>query len=241
VNRSETSSASTSRVVTSGLKRQRSSVSKTLSSSTTTIMPRSPILRIASAHTGRVSGVCWLSASQVASCSWDHTVNVWDVEDIDETTSSSNSNIPSLSPITSLRCGKVVTSIAASPLGGTLATGHADNAVRIWDPRGRGGSAGQQGGAQEAIGLRASLNGAMSWVADVSFHPSSGHHVAASTHAGTCLLWDVRAPQSPLFEIARHSDKALAVAWTQSGTGILSGGADSTIRVSSVSINTSKV
>jgi WD40 repeat protein len=240
VNRSgKSSSASTSRVVHSGLKRQRSSDSKTLSSSTTS--PRSPILRIASAHTGRVSGVCWLSASQLASCSWDHTVNVWDVEDIGETSSSSNSNKATLSPITSLRCGKVVTSITASPLGGTLATGHADNAVRIWDPRGRGGSAGQQGGAQEAIGLRASLNGAMSWVADVSFHPSSGHHVAASTHAGTCLLWDVRAPQSPLFEIARHSDKALAVAWTHSGTGILSGGADSTIRVSSVSINTSRV
>jgi ribosome biogenesis protein YTM1 len=219
------------------------------SSSLSPHLSRSPILRVNAAHSGRVSDVCWLRAGQLASASWDHTISVWDVEDVlssssgggaantaNASSSLSSKQAQTTAPVTTLRSGKVITSITASPLGGTLATGHADNTVRIWDPRGRGGSAGAQGGAQEAIGLRAALSGASSWVSDVSFHTSSGHHVAAATHGGLCLLWDIRAPQTPLFEIAKHSDKALAVAWMHSGGGVISGGADSTVHVSTVSI-----
>jgi len=240
---STTSAATAAPTATGGsLKRPRSSsnnaVESTSSSSSFSnapIVPHLPSIRFSAAHSGRVSDVCWLRAGQLASASWDHTVSVWDVEDA---LSSSSSSSPSLSssPVTTLRCGKVVTSITSSPLGGTLATGHADNTVRVWDPRGRGGSAGSQGGQQEAIGLRATLNGSSTWVSDVAFHTTSGHHVAATTHGGLCLLWDIRAPQSPLYEVAKHSDKTLAVAWMHSGGGIISGGADSTVHVSTVSI-----
>ena len=239
--------AATTATTGGSLKRPRSSPKNAVEStssfssssfSSAPIVPLLPTIRLNAAHSGRVSDVCWLRAGQLASASWDHTVSVWDVEDALSSSSSSSSSSPSLSssPVTTLRCGKVVTSITSSPLGGTLATGHADNTVRVWDPRGRGGSAGSQGGQQEAIGLRATLNGASTWVSDVAFHTTSGHHVAATTHGGLCLLWDIRAPLSPLYEVAKHSDKTLAVAWMQSGGGIISGGADSTVHVSTVSI-----
>ena len=240
-----TTSAATTATTGGSLKRPRSSPKNAVEStssfssfSSAPIVPLLPTIRLSAAHSGRVSDVCWLRAGQLASASWDHTVSVWDVEDALSSSSSSSSSSPSLSssPVTTLRCGKVVTSITSSPLGGTLATGHADNTVRVWDPRGRGGSAGSQGGQQEAIGLRATLNGASTWVSDVAFHTTSGHHVAATTHGGLCLLWDIRAPQAPLYEVAKHSDKTLAVAWMQSGGGIISGGADSTVHVSTVSI-----
>ena len=147
-------------------------------------------------------------------------------------------------PVTRLRCGKVVTCVSASPLGSPLATGHPDNVVRIWDSRGRGGAAGGAGEAA-AVGLRSSLGGCGAWVSAVAFCPDSGPYVAAATHGGAALLWDVRAPASPLHSLAKHGDKALALAWApQGGRGaraehgglVLSAGADCKVRATTTGV-----
>ncbi len=191
--------------------------------------PRSPFLRVAAAHGGHaVSGVAWLSAGTLSSAGWDGAVGVWDVE------------AGGHAPLRTLLCGKTPTALAASPLGGLLATGHPDGSVRLWDSRGRGD--GEAGG----VGCRGSLaprpaapGGDPAWVADVAWCPATPHLLAAADYGGAVRLWDVRAPGEPLGLLAAHGgERALCVRWLWAADNaavqrtVVSGGADRAVRTS---------
>ena len=185
-----------------------------------------------------MTSLAWLSASSCASGSMDRGVCVWDVE------------AAALS--SSLRCGKAVTALTASPLGGLLASGHPDGVVRLWDSRGRsstaavsaelslaeaaavqGSSEGSAGGSSSSsssapAGLRASLSrsGSSSWVSEVSWCPTAPHLLAACDFGGSAQLWDIRAPAAPLAALTQHKDKALCMQWlwAAGGAGAGAGG-----------------
>ena len=69
------------------------------------------------------------------------------------------------------------------------------------------------------------------WISAVAWHPSSAHHVATASYDKTVKLWDLRTPV-PLHTLQGHTDKALCVAWANNG--LVSGGADCTVRSYSV-------
>lgn len=72
-------------------------------------------------HREVVSGVCWSDTAEVITCSWDHTIVLWDLELAGQKQTLAGS--------------KALTSVAYSPLNNSLITGSCDRHVRLWDPR----------------------------------------------------------------------------------------------------------
>jgi ribosome biogenesis protein YTM1 len=72
------------------------------------------------------------------------------------------------------------------------------------------------------------------WISGVAWHPTSEHHVVSASHDATLKLWDIRA-SIPLHTLEGHTEKVLCVAWS-GPTGIVSGGADCTLRTFTVSL-----
>lgn len=204
-----------------GSKRPRSSAAS--ASSTPRVVL--PLHSVSGRHNGRVSGVAWLSPSQLVTGSWDHTAVIWDVSD--------DAAAAAPVPVTVLRTGKVITSITCSPMGSSVATGHPDNCVRVWDARGRAGKDAASSTSLEAAGLKSTAAGAGGWVSSVAWCPASAHYLAATCYDGTSLLWDLRAPSAPLHTLTKHGDKALSVAWVGTGDAagsVITGGADKQVR-----------
>lgn len=48
----------------------------------------------------------------------------------------------------------------------------------------------------------------MDWIAAITWHPESGHHLATASHDTTVKLWDTRAAV-PLHTITGHTDKVI--------------------------------
>jgi WD40 repeat protein len=144
---------------------------------TVTVTTRIPVFVFRGRHAGCVSGVAWVSSGAVASCGWDRTIRVWDVEAAAAAVNGGKDPaeaaqitvllvklifIANCDILYSFVCGlqapKTVHCIAASPLGSLLATGHADGVVRIWDTRGRSAVGDAAASASKGPeGLRASL------------------------------------------------------------------------------------
>ena len=173
----------------------------------------------ASHASGPVTGVAWVSAGSFASCGWDGSVRVWDVEGGRAASAGPPSaSAAALTPLVRLACAKAATSISASPLGSLLATAHADHSVRVWDTRGRRAApaaafGGKAGSAQQSRpdGLTGALSQGEGWLTSVAWCPRSSHHVAAAGMDGAVCLWDVRATAAPLFQVHTHASRALAV------------------------------
>ncbi|KAJ3091204.1 WD repeat-containing protein 12 [Quaeritorhiza haematococci] len=153
----------------------------------------------------------------VFSGGWDHTVRCWDVEAIRN--------------VSTLSCEKVVLAIDQSPHSGLLATGHTDDAVRLWDPR-----------SQDGLVVKLALRSHKNWVSAIRWAPATNPYMLASaSYDGSIKIWDIRSsnplhtivPPSPASEKEEGSNKPrvrklLALDWV--GDFIVSGGEEGTLR-----------
>lgn len=75
-------------------------------------------------HKEAISSLAWIENHEVVSCSWDHTIKVWDAE---------------LGGIKSEIVGnKSFFSLAWSPLSNCVITSSADRHIRLYDLRSQG-------------------------------------------------------------------------------------------------------
>jgi len=143
-------------------------------------------------HSDCVSSIRWPTANLLYSGSWDGTVREWDLGS--ETSAGSFSS------------GKAVLSLDVSINSSSIATGHSDHLLRIWDARQRGPAP------------RMSLQH-KAWVSGVAWSPEQPTLLLSACHDGVVRLWDTRS-NVPLHEIvaeqgseAQSLSKVLCVAW----------------------------
>ena len=189
---------------------------------------RAPLISLAASAGTPQSAVAWCSSTTLAAGGMDSSVRVWDISAGGVT-----------APLVTLRAKKPVTALAASALGGLLASGHTDGSIMLWDSRGRAAADTPMlavGGAG-AHGLRATLRGPVSgaWVADVAWVPAP-HLLLSADYSGAVSLWDVRAPAAPISTVARHEGKVFAAVCVGGATGlcVASGGEDATVRLANI-------
>lgn len=162
-------------------------------------------------HTQCVSDLHWISQDSVASCSWDHSIKVWDVEMEKAVDSYQHNKV--------IFCMDAPKSSASNNL---IAFGGAERTVRLWDRRQREGIL--------AKALR-SYQSHTSWISALSWHPKSEHHLLTASFDGTAKVWDIRS-EIPLYSVQgarRPTDKEdiklFACAWVdQEGTLFCHGG-----------------
>ncbi|KAI9505578.1 ribosome biogenesis protein ytm1 [Coemansia spiralis] len=166
-----------------------------------------------SGHVGAVTSICFNKdqESQVFSGGWDHSVRTWDV--------ASGVNVA-----TSL-CDKVVLDVAYSEHSRLAATGHADHAIRLWDPR-----------SQESTVVKLRLSSHKGFVSSVAWGPNSAYMLASASHDSTVKVWDIRS-RTPLYTVQATNDKdkgkkLLALDWHESL--LLAGGESGSLRIHSI-------
>ncbi|KAG6553301.1 hypothetical protein Mapa_005035 [Marchantia paleacea] len=156
-------------------------------------------------HTQCVSAVAWAAEDYLFSVSWDHSVRSWNVE--------TGANTSTMS------CSKALHCLSVGGEGSALlATGGADNVLRVWDPR--------------IVGVVApilQLTSHKGWITSCKWHPRSTFHLLSASHDGTIKVWDTRA-KVPLYTVEAHKDKVLCADWWKEDC-IVSGGADSKLSI----------
>ena len=148
------------------------------------------------------AALCWPTAALVYSGSWDGAVREWQVEAGQSSAS--------------LTGQKAVLCLDVSLLAATIATGHSDHTVRLWDARL------QQQAQKLCLGHKG-------WVSAVAWSSMNANLLLSACHDGAVRLWDVRSTV-PLHSLEPHTDKALCASW-DGVERIISGGADGQLRV----------
>ncbi|KJE96988.1 WD repeat domain-containing protein [Capsaspora owczarzaki ATCC 30864] len=157
-------------------------------------------------HNDAVTGVAWPSSNTIHSASMDCSVRAWDVE-----TGRNKATMNGTKAI----FGMASTSSATSEL---IITGHADEAIRVWDPR-----------VQDGVVVKLTLRSHKGIVSSLSWAPGSQTQFATGSYDNTVKLWDLRS-RTPLFTIADHTDRVLCVNWAASDL-IGSGSVDKTLQL----------
>jgi ribosome biogenesis protein YTM1 len=171
----------------------------------------------------RDSGDSRSAARSMYTCSYDHSLKLWDIE-------SQNCVNTSMGP-------KVCTSLDYSRAANAVATSHPDGRVRLWDSRTR-----------ESISTFEAYGSTDQWISQVKWFPNNNVLFAAIDYAGHVSLWDIRA-KIPLSNRAAHEGKALCVDWvavdeesSKNSSGqhhyqVVSGGSDCAIKASVIESN----
>ncbi|KAI8388800.1 nuclear protein Ytm1p [Radiomyces spectabilis] len=160
-------------------------------------------------HVGGVNAVAFdtTDSNIVYTGGWDHSIRSWDVEQ-------------QVNLVTK-NCEKVVLDVDYSAKARLLATGHADNIIRLWDPR-----------SEDGTNVKLALRGHSAWVSSVSWAPNSEYALCSGSYDSSIRVWDIRSKGS-LYTIdaedASKKDKMLSVDWD--GERILSGGEDKKLRI----------
>ncbi len=117
-------------------------------------------------------------------------------------------------------CGgttNAVRSVTFSPDGQTLASGSADNTVRLWDLR------------QPTAAPRV-LRGHENWVYSIAFSPD-GQTLASGSEDKTVRLWNLRQPTAAPTVLRGHENAVFSVAFSPDGQTLASGSADNIVRL----------
>lgn len=156
-------------------------------------------------HHDCVTSVCWPTANLLYSASLDGSVREW--------------NIEAATCSAQLSGQKAVLCVSVSLLNTTIASGHSDHTLRLWDTR-----------LQQAS-LKCSLPH-KAWVSAVAWSGSNPYLLLSSCHDGGVRLWDIRSTV-PLHQLPPHTDKALCAAW-DGADRVVSGGADAQLRIAQI-------
>jgi WD40 repeat protein len=108
-----------------------------------------------------------------------------------------------------------IDSLAFSPRGNLLATGHDDGVVRLWDP------------AADRMVREFRAHGQA--ISALAFSPD-GKRLATAGEDKTIHLWDLEAAK-PIGSLLGHTDRIPTLAWHPDGKRLLSCGWDTTARV----------
>jgi ribosome biogenesis protein YTM1 len=174
-------------------------ISDSTPSSTTVLLP----VHTLNAHTDAVTSLCFPFPTTLFSASMDRSVRQFDVVQGEQV----NAWYGQLS----------INALAVHELGSVLATAHSDGTIRLRDTR-----------ADRVESGNSVLRSHTAWVSDVQFSPLQSHMLVSSSYDNTVKLWDLRA-KIPLASLTSHTDKVLAVDWTEEDV-ILSGGSDKQLK-----------
>jgi ribosome biogenesis protein YTM1 len=169
----------------------------------------SPAVGYLTGHTDKVSSVVWQGENDPVTCyssAWDSTIRVWDATRQMETAT--------------WRLTKAATCMALSTNAVTMVSGHADNVIRVWDPRVGGGDSAVQLVLVSHHGL----------VSSVKF--KSEYMLASCSYDCTVKLWDTRrSAVLHTIEQVDLGDRLFAVEWGQrENRSLYVGGASGEVR-----------
>ncbi|KAA0203043.1 hypothetical protein HAZT_HAZT004182 [Hyalella azteca] len=156
-------------------------------------------------HTQSVSGLVWPTLRTLASCSWDNSVRLWDVE-------AQQATGHYVGPCACL-------SLDSSPFNNTIIFSAMDARIRLLDPR-----------SGDGLILEKTFQHHKRWANSVKWSPTNEYHFASGGFDNVVKLWDIRSCRSPLFEMLSHEDKVLAIDWSRPGV-LFSGSADCNVKV----------
>jgi len=166
---------------------------------------RTPLVTIAG-HKEGIAGVTWMeSATEVITCSWDHTIRIWDAE------------MATLK--TELVGNKAFFDVSYSPEKKMLLAASCERTIRMYDPR-----------SSEGLIVKSAYSSHQGWVSSVDWCKGNDQMFVSGSHDSLLKIWDVRACKTPLFDLRGHSDQVLAVSWQEPAI-IVSGGADNDMKI----------
>ena len=99
-----------------------------------------------------------------------------------------------------------------------LATGSADNFIRLWDLR------------DSSTVAKNTLSSHSGWVSSVDWSPDNDNLLISGSYDCSVKLWDIRSTAEPIGNLEKHRDKVMCTTWKQPKV-ILSGGADCNLHV----------
>jgi ribosome biogenesis protein YTM1 len=168
-------------------------------------LTRTPIMTLAG-HKEGISSVAWMDGKEeLCSCSWDHTVKIWDTE---------------LGGMKSELVGtRSFFSLSYSPLSRVILTSSADRSIRLYDPR-----------SKDGLIVRSQFTSHMGWVTSVDWCKKKEQLFVSGGHDTLVKMWDSRSCKTPLFDLKGHTDRVLAVDWGQANI-VVSGGADNALKM----------
>ena len=173
---------------------------------------KAPIITL-SGHSEAVSGVVWInnlllencSQVDIASCSLDNTIKLWDLE-IGKVNQSLNGS-------------KAFLAIDYSHLNHYLITGSCDRHIRLWDTRSVEGSL-----------VKSNFTSHQGWVTSVKWSVLSEYHFISGSYDSLVKEWDIRSTKAPLYDLIGHEDKVLCTDWSNEKY-IVSGSTDKHLKL----------
>ena len=170
-------------------------------------LTRTPLTTLGG-HKEGVSGVAWLgSDTRLATCSWDHTIKLWD---------------RSVGGMEGELVGdRAFFGLSYSPLNGTILTASSDSAVRMYDARCN---------SDNTVIVKGKFTGHTGWVTSVDWSRTSPDAFVSAGHDCAVKMWDRRSSKTCLYDLKGHDEGVLACDWGDEGY-VVSGGADSTMKV----------
>ncbi|RWS13622.1 ribosome biogenesis protein WDR12-like protein [Dinothrombium tinctorium] len=168
-------------------------------------------------HSEAVTDIAWLTDSNsndvvdLASCSMDNTIRLWDIEVGKEKSTLSGS--------------KAFLAMDFSVLNRCLITGSCDRHIRLWDPRSNEGSL-----------VKSVFTNHQGWVSSICWSKTKEHLFISGGYDNYVKQWDTRCQKAPLYDLIGHNDKVLAVDWSNPRY-IISGASDNHMRIFQVKDN----
>ena len=167
--------------------------------------PLSPLASL-EGHSDCVSSCAWSGQEKVLSCSWDHSISIWDVD--------------TCQCIRTLSGNRAMLAVSENAHSGLIATGGSDNHIRVWNTS-----------DEEPTLIRLVLRGHSGWVCSVAWSQETEHHLVSGSYDGSIKHWDTRNPKAPLYTVGAHKKKLLCLDW-RDGERVVSGGEDGNLVVS---------